>query len=424
MKIAIIGTGIAGNVAAYYLNQEHDITVFEANDYIGGHTHTHDIMVDNTDYAVDTGFIVFNYKTYPNFTRLLKELDVEVQPSSMSFSVKCEKSGLEYNGTSLNSLFAQRTNLLKPSFYRMIRDVMRFNKEAVAILDTDEANKSLGEILHQGKYSREFIEHYLLPMGAAIWSSHPEQMLDFPAGFFIRFFHNHGMLSIDDRPVWHVIKGGSREYVKKLTKPFAHRIYRNSPVESVVRYPDSVEVRLKNGNTLVYDQVFVATHSDQALSLLSDATPLETEILGSIPYQENEAILHSDSSVLPERRLAWAAWNYHILPEQNDRVALTYNMNILQNLDCDSTLCVTLNNSQAVNPDKIIKTMTYHHPVFTPEGVLAQQRHSEINGANRTYFCGAYWRFGFHEDGVVSALNAIQHFKERNDAKLFLRRAS
>ncbi len=424
MKIAVIGTGIAGNVAAYYLNQEHDITVFEANNYIGGHTHTHDITVGKTEHAVDTGFIVFNYKTYPNFTRLLRELDVEVQPSSMSFSVKCEKSGLEYNGTSLNSLFAQRSNLLRPSFYRMVKDVLRFNREAIDILDTDESNKSLGEVLRQGKYSQEFIEHYLLPMGAAIWSSHPDQMLNFPAGFFIRFFHNHGMLSIDDRPVWHVIKGGSREYVKKLTESFAQNIYRNSPVESVVRHSNYVELRLNNGDTFVFDQVFIATHSDQALSLLSDSTPLEQEILGAIPYQENEAILHTDSSVLPERKLAWAAWNYHILPGQSERVALTYNMNILQNLQSDTDICVTLNNSQAVNPEKIIKTMTYHHPVFTPEGVLAQQRHAEINGSNRTYFCGAYWRYGFHEDGVVSALNALEHFREKNNEQLFLRWAS
>lgn len=424
MRIAIIGTGIAGNVAAYHLHKEHEITVFEANDYIGGHTHTHDLSISNSEYAVDTGFIVFNYKTYPNFTRLLRELEVEVQPSAMSFSVKCEKTGLEYNGTSLNSLFAQRGNLFKPSFYRMINDVLRFNKSAVAILDSDEANKSLGEILQQGGYSKEFIEHYLLPMGAAIWSSHPEQMMEFPAGFFIRFFHNHGMLSVDDRPVWYVIKGGSKEYVKKLTAPFADRIHRNAPVESITRNRNNVEIKLKGGDIQKFDQVFIATHSDQALSLLTDASPIEKELLGSIPYQENEAILHVDDSVLPERKLAWAAWNYHILPDQNDRVALTYNMNILQNLDCDSTLCVTLNNSQAINPDKIIKKMTYHHPVFTPEGVSAQQRQAEINGANRTYYCGAYWRYGFHEDGVVSALNAIQHFEERNNAQLFLRRAS
>ncbi len=424
MKIAIIGTGIAGNVAAYHLNKSHDITVFEANNYIGGHTHTHNVSLEQSTHAVDTGFIVFNYKTYPHFTRLLKELDVEVQPSSMSFSVKNEKSGLEYNGTSLNSLFAQRSNLLKPSFYRMINDILRFNKNAVALLDTEEADKSLGDILQQGKYSKEFIEQYLLPMGAAVWSSHPKQMLKFPAGFFIRFFHNHGMLSVDDRPEWYVIKGGSREYVKKLTASFADKIHTNSPVKSIERHSDYVDIQLHDGTKQVFDQVFIATHSDQALSLLSDASDLENQILGAIPYQENEAVLHTDDSVLPKRKLAWAAWNYHILPEAHDHVALTYNMNILQNLTTDSTLCVTLNNSQAIDPAKIIKKITYHHPVFTPDGVAAQKRHSELNGAKRTYYCGAYWRFGFHEDGVVSALNAIDDFKENNHAHLHLRRAS
>lgn len=423
MKIAIIGTGIAGNVAAYYLNKKHDITVFEANNYIGGHTHTHDININQGNLAVDTGFIVFNYKTYPNFTQLLKELDVEVQPSSMSFSVKCEKTGLEYNGTSINSLFAQRINIFRPSFYKMINDILRFNKEAVQLLDSELAEKSLAEILHRGKYSKEFIEQYLLPMGAAIWSSHPDQMMRFPAGFFIRFFHNHGMLSVDDRPLWHVIKGGSREYVKKLTASFSDKIKTNSPVKLIKRQSDFVEIHLKNGSIHRFDSIFIATHSDQALSLLSDASDLETQILGAIPYQENEAVLHTDESILPKRKLAWAAWNYHILPHAHDRVALTYNMNILQNLATKPTLCVTLNNTQAINPNKIIKKIIYHHPVFTPEGVTAQSRHHEINGDNRTYYCGAYWRFGFHEDGVISALNAIKDFEEKTNAHLHIRRA-
>jgi predicted NAD/FAD-binding protein len=422
MKIAIIGTGIAGNVAAYKLYKNHDISVFEANNYAGGHTHTHDVSLNGSDYAVDSGFIVFNYKTYPHFTRLLQDLNVEVQPSSMSFSVKCEKSGLEYNGTTLNTLFAQRSNLLRPSFYRMIKDILRFNKEAVALLDTDQAEVTLGEFLSQGRYSREFVERYLIPMGAAVWSADPAQMMEFPAGFFIRFFHNHGMLSVDDRPGWHVIKGGSREYVKKLTAPFADRIRHNTSVKSITRHHNSVTVYLNNGQSEDFDQVFIATHSDQALRLLNDASKSEKEILGAIPYQKNEAILHTDESVLPDRRLAWAAWNYHILPHTQDRVALTYNMNILQGLDAESQFCVTLNNSDAVNPDKIIKQMDYDHPVFTRAGVEAQKRQSEINGINRTYFCGAYWRFGFHEDGVWSSINALEHFEERNNAQLLLRR--
>lgn len=424
MKIAIIGTGIAGNVAAYHLCREHEITVFEANDYAGGHTHTHDIIWQGVPYRVDTGFIVFNYRTYPYFTQLLRDLDVAVQPSAMSFSVKCEKTGLEYNGTTLNSLFAQRRNLLRPPFYRMVRDILRFNREAPALLTQADNSISLGEFLHQGGYSQQFIEHYLIPMGAAIWSADPVQMYSFPAQFFIRFFHNHGMLSVDERPQWYVIQGGSQSYVRKLTAPFAERIRTRSPIEAITRFADHVSIKVQGQAPERFDAVFIATHSDQALRLLRDPSPEEQHILGAIPYQENEAILHTDHSVLPQRRLAWAAWNYHILPRQQDRVALTYNMNILQSLRAPVEFCVTLNNSGAINPDRVIKKMTYHHPVFTPDAVAAQARQSNINGIKRTFYCGAYWRFGFHEDGVVSAMKALEHFREWQHAQLSLRRAS
>lgn len=423
MRVAVIGTGIAGNVAAYHLNKKHDVTVFEVNDYVGGHTHTHDIEMDENNYAVDTGFIVFNYKTYPHFTSLLKELDVEVQPSNMSFSVKCEKTGLEYNGTTLNSLFSQRLNLFKPSFYKMIKDIIRFNKESVEELKAGNADVPLGQFLRERNYSKSFIENYLVPMGAALWSADPEQMMDFPAGFFIRFFYNHGMLNVDDRPTWYVIKGGSKEYVKKLTSSFADKIHLDSGVQSIKRLIDGVEITLNNGANQFFDKVFIATHSDQALELLEDKTELEQEVLGTILYQKNEAILHTDESILPKKKLAWAAWNYHILKNSQDRVALTYSMNILQSINSDKQFCVTLNNESAINPDKIIKKIKYAHPIFTPDGVDAQKRQHEINGVNHTYFCGAYWRFGFHEDGVWSALEALKHFEERNNAKLHLRRA-
>lgn len=424
MKIAIIGTGIAGNVAAYHLNKKHEIKVFEANDYVGGHTHTHDIEINKHHFAVDTGFIVFNYQTYPHFTELLKELDVEVQPSNMSFSVKCEKTGLEYNGTTLNSLFAQRLNFFKPSFYKMISDILRFNKESVEALNSRKANVALGEFLQQRNYGKKFIEQYLIPMGAAVWSADPEQMMSFPAGFFIRFFHNHGMLSVNERPQWYVIKGGSKEYVKKLTASFKDKIFVESPVKSVRRSVEGIQITLKNGEIQYFDDVFIATHSDQALAMLEDSTEIEKQVLGAIPYQENEAILHTDKSILPKKKLAWAAWNYHITNEKKDKVALTYNMNILQSLESQEEFCVTLNNEEAINPDKIIKKIKYAHPIFTPEGIAAQTKQAEINGTNHTYFCGAYWRFGFHEDGVWSALQALNHFEEKYDAQLHLRRAS
>jgi predicted NAD/FAD-binding protein len=427
MKIAVIGTGIAGNVAAYHLSKQHDITVYEANNYIGGHTHTHDIVLQENLYKVDTGFIVFNYKTYPHFTALLQELGVEVQKSDMSFSVKSERNGLEYNGTSLNTLFAQRRNLLRPSFYRMIKDILRFNNTAPALLTSDINDIGLGDYLAQHDYSREFIDQYLIPMGAAIWSADPNQMMDFPARFFIQFFHNHGMLSVNDRPQWYVIKDGSNSYVDKLTAPFADRIRLNAPIEYVQRYPTHVTLKAKGYGAEDYDAVFIASHSDQALGMLSDATDAERDVLGAIPYQANEAVLHTDHTILPRRKLAWAAWNYHLLQQPQSQVALTYNMNILQSIDAPVEFCVTLNNTDAINPDRIIKRINYHHPVFTPDGVRAQARQAEINGVNRTYFCGAYWRNGFHEDGVVSALNAVEHFRtiqrEQGHAQLSLRRA-
>lgn len=424
MKIAVIGSGIAGNVAAYHLSKDHDITLFEANDYIGGHTHTHDISIDNNHYRIDTGFIVFNYKTYPNFTKLLEELGVDVQPSSMSFSVKNEKTGLEYNGTTLNSLFAQRSNLFRPSFYQMIREILRFNKEALQLLSDNLDSIRLGDFLKDGKYSSQFINQYLIPMGAAIWSADPTQMYEFPARFFVRFLHNHGMLNVNDRPMWYVIKNGSNSYVEKLTAPFAHRIRLNTPIEAITRFPDHVSIKVKGSAAKKFDAVFIASHSDQALKMLTDASKSEKEVLGAIPYQSNEAVLHTDHTILPKRRLAWAAWNYHLLVRQQDRVALTYSMNILQSIQAPVEFCVTLNNSRLINTNKILKRIHYDHPMFTPAGVQAQSRQNEVNGVNRTYFCGAYWRNGFHEDGVVSALNAINHFKEQQHAELSLRRAS
>lgn len=423
MKIAVIGTGIAGNVSAYHLSQEHDVTVYEANDYVGGHTHTHDIEWKGKSYTIDSGFIVFNHETYPNFIQLLDDLDVEAQPSTMTFSVKCEHTGLEYNGGSLNQMFAQRSNIFRPGFYRMLRDILRFFKDSRELLDTSDGSLTLGEYLENNHYGREFIDKYIIPMGAAIWSTDPTQMLAFPAPYFVRFFKNHGLLGVDEMLQWYVIKGGSKSYVDKLIAPFRDKIRLNSPVVSIHRFPTHIQVTSIDGHAENFDQVFIASHSNQALRMLKDATPLEHEILGALPYQKNEAVLHTDHSVLPKSRRAWASWNYHILKQQQNNVALTYNMNILQSLPSTDQFCVTLNNTNAIDPDKIIKRMVYDHPVYTTEGVKAQQRQGEINGVNRTYFVGAYWRHGFHEDGVVSALAALNHFKERAYAQLPLRRA-
>ena len=410
MKIAIIGSGISGNVLAYHLNKDHDITVFEANDYIGGHTHTHNVEVNEQNYQVDTGFIVHNDATYPNFISLLNELGVERQKSTMSFSVKCENTGLEYNGNNLNSLFAQRRNILKPSFYRMIKDILRFNKESLSILKTDESTVSLGDYLKNNKYSDQFIEHYIVPMGSAIWSSSYEQMLNFSAQFFIRFFHNHGLLNVTNRPDWYVIKGGSNAYVDKLTESYKDKIRLNSAVKNVKRLSTHIEITTARSKAEKFDYVFFACHSDQALQMLDAPDEVEGDILGAFPYQSNEVVLHTDTALLPKRKLAWASWNYHRLDNKLNPVAVTYNMNILQSLQCSETFCVTLNNSCAIDESKIIKRLNYMHPLFTQETISAQQRHSELNGTNRCYYAGAYWRYGFHEDGVVSALNCIEDF--------------
>lgn len=415
MKIAIIGSGIAGNTIAYHLHKAHDITVFESGSHIGGHTHTHDIELGGKQYAVDTGFIVFNDRTYHNFIALLDELGVEWQPSHMSFSVHCEKTGFEYNGTTLNSLFAQRRNFLRPSFYRMISEIMRFNKTAPELLE-DGPEIRLGDYLAQQQYSQNFIDYYIIPMGSAIWSTEARQMLEFPARFFVRFFHHHGMLTVNNRPQWRVIKGGSARYVEALTASFSDRIRLNTPVEQVRRLKRSVRVKPCNGPEETFDWVVFACHSDQALAMLSDPSAAEKDILGAIPYQENTVFLHTDPIMMPKRKLAWAAWNYHVTAEPAERVAVTYNMNILQGLDTPEPVLVTLNHTRNINPARVIKRLTYHHPVYTTEGAKAQARHAEISGANRTAYCGAYWRNGFHEDGVVSALAALEQLRKAADA--------
>jgi len=410
MKIAIIGSGISGMVVAYLLCEDHDVVVLEANDYIGGHTHTVDVEENGRAYPVDTGFIVFNEITYPNFLKLMRRLDVSWQPSSMSFSVTCEKTDLEYSPSSLNSLFAQRRNLLRPTFYRMLLEIFRFRLQSAALLESDGYDMSLGSYLESKRYSKGFIQHFIIPMGAAIWSAEPGQFHRFPARYFVEFFRNHGFLNVRSQPQWLTIAGGSRRYVERLTRPYADRIRLSCPVQSLKRYETHVEVTPQGGGAERFDRVILATHSDQALAMLADPSKSEVEILSAIPYQENLAILHRDISLLPRRRVCWASWNYRIPRETVGRVTLTYDMNILQSLPLNDEICVSLNPPHEVDPDKMIQTMIYHHPVYTPEGLRARQRLGEINGVNRTFFCGAYWGYGFHEDGVNSALEVCRHF--------------
>ena len=410
MKIAIVGSGISGLACAYYLHRDHEVHVFEREDRIGGHTATVDVAMGGRRFAIDTGFIVFNDWTYPNFIALMDELGVSSKASEMSFSLSDQQSGLEYAGSSLNTLFAQRRNLISPKFLGMLRDIVRFNRQAVEDLENDrlEAGMSLGEYLQRGKYSQAFIEQYLLPMGSAIWSADVPVMLEFPLQFFVRFFSNHGLLNVRNRPQWRVIEGGSREYLKPLSDPFAQNIHTGVSIDGVRRLEEGAELRLANGTVEQFDSVVFACHSDQALALLDDARPQEREILGAIPYQKNEVVLHTDTRLLPQRQLAWSSWNYQRRPD-TQRATLTYNMNILQGISAPETFCVTLNDTKAINPHKVLGQFEYAHPVFTLPGIAAQQRWGEINGGN-TWFCGAYWRNGFHEDGVFSALRVAKGF--------------
>ncbi|WP_299013327.1 NAD(P)/FAD-dependent oxidoreductase [uncultured Photobacterium sp.] len=413
MKIAIIGSGISGLTCAWHLHQNHDITVFEANDYIGGHTATIDVEVTSGKYAIDTGFIVFNDRTYPNFENLLGEIGIVGQPTEMSFSVHNDNSGLEYNGNSLASMFAQKRNLLNPRFYNFILEILRFNKLARKVDLAGESSRTLGQFLQHYAFSDYFAENYILPMGAAIWSSTLSDMRSFPLAFFIRFFRNHGLLEVINRPQWYVIPGGSREYVKRLVRPFADNIRLNHPVISVLRRNRKVTVVTAQGID-TFDHVIFASHSDQALAMLGDATADEQRILGAMAYQDNEVVLHTDTNLLPQSRSAWAAWNYHLGPEidngqhrDNKLASLTYNMNILQGINAPETFCVTLNQTEAIAEEAILERFVYAHPVFTTESMLAQQARSEINGCRNTWFCGAYWYNGFHEDGVRSALDVV-----------------
>lgn len=423
MKVAIIGGGISGLTAAYKLHRQHEITIFEANGYVGGHTNTIDVEVDGERLAVDTGFIVFNYKTYPHFTRMLDELGVESQPTTMSFSMKCDRTGLEYRGADLNGLFAQRSNLVNPRFYRLLRDLVRFNKQSILLLESANQTLTVGEYLDREQFSSEFIEQYFLPMGSAVWSCPFGTFEQFPIRFIVEFYRNHGMLAVKGRPQWRVICGGSKTYVEAMIPEFTDAIRVNSPVTSVTRTEDRIELLPQNGEAEHFDHVIFACHSDQALRILGEAaTPTERELLSAFPYEQNVAQLHTDTTVLPHCRRAWASWNYYAARQANNKAAVTYNMNILQNLKSKSVFCVTLNGEDRVEPSKVIRRINYEHPIFTNQRAEAQRRHNEVIGRNRTSFCGAYWGNGFHEDGVKSALAVCTALEQTNHGELHLRR--
>ncbi len=421
-RIAIIGSGISGLTSAYLLNQSHDIMLFEANDYIGGHTATKNVTVNQKEYAIDTGFIVYNDWTYPNFIKLMEKLGVKNQASEMSFSVRNHSTGLEYNGNTINSLFAQRRNIISPRFWRLVLDILKFNKVCKQAIedDIDTQSITLIQFIKQHKLSDQFVQNYILPMCAAIWSTSLEASANFPLSFFLKFFNNHGLLNVTNRPQWYTLIGGSSQYIEPLTADFRNKIYLNCAVESVSKTDSGFQVKTPDG-IRDFDDVIFACHSDQAIEMLNlpsfhvdDSINLK-KILGAIPYAMNEVVMHTDTSILPKRKLAWASWNYSITGEENEHTrpaSLTYNMNILQRLRSDTTFCVTLNNTDAIDPDKILGTYHYAHPQFSPEMVDAQQKRADICGKDGLHFCGAYWYNGFHEDGVRSALDVCKRFGE------------
>jgi predicted NAD/FAD-binding protein len=425
VKIAIIGSGIAGLTCAHLLDPDHDVTVFESGDRVGGHTNTVDVTVtDNSgrteSFAVDTGFIVFNEGNYPNFITLLDRLGVASQHSEMSFSVMSESTGLEYRGTNLNTLYAQRRNILSPSFTRMLFDIVRFNRAGRAALTNPESfadDISLREFVEVRKYSKRFVAEFLLPFGSAIWSADPATFLEFPAATYFRFMDNHGLLGLQGIPTWRTVTGGSREYVRALTARLKQPVQLSSPVRTVRRSDNSsrplgseVVIEMEDGRSETFDAVVLACHSGQSLSMLADATIAETEVLGAIKFQSNTATLHTDSALLPRTPRARASWNYHLGAGAGDVATLTYWMNKLQSIDSTTDLLVTLNRSSEIKPETVLAEFGYEHPVFDVAAIAAQKRGPEIQGRQATYFAGAYWGFGFHEDGVNSALDVCSRF--------------
>jgi predicted NAD/FAD-binding protein len=409
MRIAVIGSGISGMAAAYYLSRKHEVFLFERDERIGGHTHTVTVESSRGPLAVDTGFIVHNDRTYPNFVKLLAELSVETQPSDMSFAVACRSSGFEYSSRGLNGFFAQRANLLRVDQYRLLREIVRFNREAPKLLDNPAAETmTLGDVIEQGRYPALFTERYLYPMAAAVWSMSTEAIRGFPALTLVRFFDNHGMLGIDTHPRWKVIRGGSRSYLGPITAPYRDRIYIGANIQSVARDEAAVTLRFHDRPAMSFDQVAFACHGNQILPLLESPTGAERDILGRFATSRNEVCLHTDSSLLPRRRRARASWNYNLSPDPAVGTTLTYHMNRLQSLAVAEDYCVTLNDNGSIDPAKVLRRLVYYHPLYDSAAVQAQARWNEISGLHRTHFCGAYWFYGFHEDGLNSALRVAR----------------
>ena len=410
LRIGIIGSGIAGLTVANCLHRRHKITVFERLSRIGGHINTVLVESGGCLQPIDTGFIVYNEPNFPKFSELLRTLDVVTRPTQMSFSVRHDPSGIEYGGTSFSSLFAQRRNLLRPSFLRMLLDINRFNRRFRDRTESSELDgQTVAELLARHQYGPGFVEHYLVPLGSALWSASPAAFRDFPSRFVVDFLHNHRLLQLAGRPRYRFIEGGSVKYLNALVASFRDRICLGRAARRVVRGDGFVEVEDQQGTRERFDQVVIACHADEALVLLADPHPVERELLGAFDYAINDVVLHTDSSVLPRNRRAWAAWNFHMPVDEPDSVRITYNMNILQQVPGPRVFNVTLNDQGLIAPDEIIARFRYSHPLYCARSASAQRRHGELIGLRNTSYCGAYWGYGFHEDAVRSGLAVAEH---------------
>ena len=403
-RIAVVGSGISGLASAWLLGHHHAVTLYEANVYLGGHTHTHTVRVGGRIHRVDTGFIVYNPVHYPLLTRLFAELGVSSQPTQMSLSVRNEATGLEYNATSLATLFCQRRNLFSPRFFGLIRDILRFNREARTVLSVAGAGPTLGDYLLDQGYGAAFRDEHLVPMSSALWSAPPREVLEFPVKYLVQFLANHEMLQVSGRAPWRVVQGGSATYVRALSARWNVTTRLGCQVTGIDRSGGDVVVVDTLDGSERYDQVVLACHSDQALKLLATPTCAERDILGAIGYQPNRVILHTDASVMPQRPRAWAAWNALIPEESGAPCTVSYWMNLLQGIESAEPLIVTLNPTRRIDPAKVLRSLQYAHPVYTEASVAARARKAEIQGGRRTWFAGAYWGWGFHEDGMRSAV--------------------
>jgi len=399
----MVGSGIAGLASAWLLSRRHEVWLFEANDYFGGHTHTHDVEQQGRRYRVDSGFIVHNPGHYPLLTRMFHELDVASQPTTMSFSVHREASALEYNAATLDTLFCQRRNLCSPRFIGMVRDLMRFYREAPALLNASEDGATLGDYLAEHRYGAAFRDEHLVPMASALWSSPAKQILGFPVRYLVQFMANHQMLQIGGRPQWPVVRGGSSTYVRALRARWSVRERLGCAVRAIRRHAAGIVIESAAGIEH-FDHAVLACHSDQALALLADADEREQAILGAMPYQANDTVLHTDARLLPVRRKAWAAWNAWLPRDPDEACTVSYCMNVLQGIESPEPFVVTLNRTAAIDPDKVLARMRYQHPIYSRASVAARARKAEIQGRRCTWFAGAYWGWGFHEDGMRSAV--------------------